>query len=664
MSHAKLPFRQVHLDFHTSECIPEVGVDFDAEEFATALEKARVNSVNLFARCHHGWLYYRSRAFPHLQHPQLQRDLLREQIEACHRRGIRTPIYVTVQWDQQTATAHPEWLVRNEKGAPVWQGPHDAGFYRALCLNSPYVDHLKTIVREVLEDLPGDGLWLDIVSAEDCSCGYCLEGMRRQGLDPHLAEVRKQYGVQVLYAFQRGMSDFVRRIKPDGLIFYNGGHIGPRQRPVLDTFTHLELESLPSGGWGYLHFPMTMRYTRTLGKPCLGMTGKFHTSWGDFHSFKNPAALEFECFTMLALGGQCSVGDQLHPRGRLCPHTYQLIGDVYRQVEQKEPWCTGAVPVPEIGVLHPEEFAREVGHTQLSRAAQGVTAMLEESGYQFDFVDSQADFSRYAVLILPDDIPVAEGLAARLRQYVTEGGRLLVTARSGLTPDGTAFALAELGVHFEGDAPYSPDFVRPRGWLGEGLPPAEHVMYARGVNVSAAADAEIMGDVVAPYFNRTADHFCSHLHAPSRGETIGPAVVQHGRCIYFAHPVFSIYRTHAPRWCKVMVLNALAQLMPDSLVRVKAPSTLRVTVMDQPDQRRRVVHLLHYVPVRRGETFDVVEDIIPLSDIKVSLRASGEVANVTLVPDGGVLPFQVREGRVEFTVPRVAGHQMVCVQRC
>ena len=45
------------------------------------------------------------------------------------------------------------------------------------------------------------------------------------------------------------------------------------------------------------------------------MTGKFHTSWGDFHSFKNPAALEFECFHMLALGGQVLVGDQLHPNG-------------------------------------------------------------------------------------------------------------------------------------------------------------------------------------------------------------------------------------------------------------------------------------------------------------------------------------------------------------
>jgi len=657
-----LPFRQVHLDFHTSEHIPGVGDDFDAEAFAATLAEARVNSINLFARCHHGWLYYRSRAFAHLQHPQLRRDLLREQIEACRCRGIRTPIYVTVQWDHQTATAHPEWLVHDEKGAPLWQGPHDAGFYRALCLNSPYVEYLKPLVREVLEDLSGDGLWLDIVSAEDCSCRYCLDGMRRQGLDPADPEARRQFGIQVLYRFQREMTQFVRSVKLDGLIFYNSGHIGPRHRPALDAFTHLELESLPSGGWGYLHFPTTMRYARTLGRPCLGMTGKFHTSWGDFHSFKNRAALEFECFTMLALGASCSVGDQLHPRGRLCPDTYRLIGDVYRQVEQKEPWCAGAVPVAEIGVLHPEAFARTFGHGNLSRTAQGVTALLEESRYQFNFVDHESDFSPYAVLILPDEIPVDEALAARLRTHLARGGGLLATARAGLTPEGAAFALPELGVRYEGEAPFSPDFVMPRGWVGEDLPATEHVMYARGVKVAAAGDAEVIADVIAPYFNRTPEHFCSHLHAPSRGEAVSSAVVQRGRCIYFAHPLFSLYRTHAPRWCKVMALNALARLIPDPLVRAEAPSTLRVTVLDQTTSRRRIIHLLHYIPVRRGETFDVVEDVIPLHDVKVSVRMPGTVAQVTLAPEGATLPFRVRAGRAEFTVPRVAGHQIICVQ--
>ena len=51
-------FRQVHLDFHTSPFIPDVGKDFDAEEFARTLKKAKVDSVNVFSKCHHGYCYY------------------------------------------------------------------------------------------------------------------------------------------------------------------------------------------------------------------------------------------------------------------------------------------------------------------------------------------------------------------------------------------------------------------------------------------------------------------------------------------------------------------------------------------------------------------------------------------------------------------------------
>lgn len=44
------------------------------------------------------------------------------------------------------------------------------------------------------------------------------------------------------------------------------------------------------------------------------MTGKFHTYWGDFHSFKNQATIEYECFHMLAQNVKCSIGNQLVPR--------------------------------------------------------------------------------------------------------------------------------------------------------------------------------------------------------------------------------------------------------------------------------------------------------------------------------------------------------------
>ena len=123
-----LRFRQIHLDFHTSEHIAGIGSQFDPEEFATTLEQARVNSITCFARCHHGWIYFDTRAFPERRHPHLARNLLQEQIETCHARDIRVPIYLTVQWDHWTANLHPEWLAVNEHGCILGTPPSRRAF--------------------------------------------------------------------------------------------------------------------------------------------------------------------------------------------------------------------------------------------------------------------------------------------------------------------------------------------------------------------------------------------------------------------------------------------------------------------------------------------------------------------------------------------------------
>jgi hypothetical protein len=652
MTISPLRFRQVHLDFHTSEHIPGIGDRFDPERFAATLERAHVDSITVFARCHHGYIYYDTERFPERRHPHLRRNLLKEQIEACHARGIRAPIYVTVQWDQFTANAHPEWLALEADGRVRGTPPYEAGFYRTLLVNSPYRDFLKAHVEEIFALLPVDGLFFDIVQVIDDSSVWTRNAMLAQGLNPADPAARLAFGKAVIDEFQADMSAFVRGFKEDCTIFYNSGHIGPRHRTGRESFSHFEVESLPTGHWGYEHFSLSARYARTLGVPVLGMTGKFHTAWGDFQSYKNQAALEFECFRMLALNATCSVGDQLDPDGAIDETTYALIGSVYESVAAKEPWCAGAQPLVEVAVLTPEEFNDERIPTETS----GASKILSELGHQFDFIDSQADLSGYRVVILPDSIPLSDVLAAKLRAYVETGGALLCSHRSA---SHAGFARDVLGVEVVGDAPYSPDFILPGEALVSGLPQTEHVLYLRGLELRALDEAAVLAETHIPYFNRTWAHFCSHRHTPSSGEVGYPAVVRKGNVITFAHPIFTQYDAVAPRWCKQLVANALDLLLPDPLLRHDGPSTLMATVNAQPG--RRVVHLLHYIPTRRGRELDIIEDVIPLHDVQLQLRADGPVSGVLLVPQNSPLPFTVNDGVVSFTVPVVRGHQMVAV---
>ena len=42
-------FRQVHLDFHTSEKISDIGTKFDKEQFQEALKVGHVDSITVFS---------------------------------------------------------------------------------------------------------------------------------------------------------------------------------------------------------------------------------------------------------------------------------------------------------------------------------------------------------------------------------------------------------------------------------------------------------------------------------------------------------------------------------------------------------------------------------------------------------------------------------------
>lgn len=676
----KLPFRQIHLDFHTSEQIENIGDAFDPEEFADTLKKAHVNSVTLFARCHHGMIYYDSGKNPERVHPHLKnRNLLREQIEACRRAGIKTPIYTTVQWDYYTSQRHREWLCVDENGQSIGESglpqlPKEAGFYETLCLNTGYRDFLEEHVKEILEMFdPVDGIFLDIVFPVACMCPTCRKKMLEEGYDPLLKEDRLAFSQKSINAWQAGMTELIHSHTPGARVFYNRGHVGTPHRTSGDSYTHYELESLPSGIWGYLHFPATVRYARTLGKEYLSHTGKFHTMWGDYHSYKNQAALEFECFHMLAMGAKCLIGDQLNPDGKLTPAVYDLIGKVYDQVEEKEPWCREIVPAVEIGVLTPEEFCG-ASSSCLPPSLQGAVRILQESAYQFDVIDSYGEFERYRLLILPDEIPVDERFAEKLKAYMDAGGKVIFTGKSGLKPDGSGFAL-DIGVRKQSEQPvdvYGREVVNvvkdrgdycqyfmPTKKIGKTLPETYHVMYTRGLAVEATEKAEVLADAYRTVFDRDYRHFCSHRQSPCSGEKAHPAVIQKGSALYYSHPIFLQYHHNAPLWCKKIMQDGIDRLLGDRIAKHSGPSSVILAVNDQKAENRRIVHVLHYIPERRCESIDVVEDVIPLYRLSCTIEAKQEVEAVFCQPQKEALPFRRNGAFVEFEIPEIRGHQIV-----
>jgi hypothetical protein len=534
--------------------------------------------------------------------------------------------------------------------------------------HSPYLDYLCEQIREAVRLFPDcDGIFLDIISQNQSCSRWSLDFMKANGLDPAKEEDRKESSRLALEKYYQRTTEAAKSLCSDMPIIHNAGHIRRGRHDIFPYFSHLELESLPTGGWGYDHFPMSAKYACNLPLDFLGMTGKFHTTWGEFGGYKHPNALRYECAAMLAFGAKCSVGDQLHPNGSLDSSTYEIIGEAYREVESKEPWCVGAEQVFDLGVLSSEAENRT--HRD-APSDEGACRVLLESHFLFGLIDRTMDFARYKALVLPDDIRIDADLKAKLDAYLGQGGKLILSGESGLWKDRPEFAF-ELGVDYERPSPFCPDYMLPVPDLRAPFVAMPEVMYERSHRIRVTS-GESLGQIFDPYFNRTWEHFCSHQHTPNHEEPSGfDCGVRHGNILYFAHPVFRHYRAYGAVAYREFVVRAIRMFMGDALrVSTNLPSTARIALTAQAMENRHILHLLYAPTVSRGgviqlsggntsggRSVEVIEDLPLLHDIEITLAM--KVKSARLVPEGREIPLLEACGKTVLCIDRFACHQIV-----
>jgi hypothetical protein len=654
-----LPWRQVHLDFHTSEHVPNVGAGFDGDAFAARLLAANVESIVLFAKCHHGWSYYDTRVGA--RHPTLEFDLLSAQVEACRAAGIKTVIYISVGWDERSARDHVDWRqVAPDGSFRCLLGGHLDAAWKYLCLGTPYLDYLTAQIDEVVRAFPdADGLWLDIIKQEPCCCVHCQAGATAAGLDWLKESDRDVYRKTVLQTYLDRSVQAALAVRPDMPVFHNTSMVPRGDRTFFESFSHIEIESLPTGGWGYDHLPMAAKYAGTLPYDRLGVTARFHIVWGELGAWKHPNALRYEVCAMLTHGVKVCIGDHLDPTGMLDTTSYRMIGDVFAEVEEKRPWCEGSVNVADVALLSAVSVRSPGSINRADRHApedEGALRILSEGHILFDVIDADANFSAYGALVLPDRVRIAPELKHKLDDYLANGGKLLLTAESGLAADNSGFALA-VGANLLGPSPFNPTFIAPRDDLRPDWISDPFMIFAPSMRIRAT-EGTSLGAVYEPYFNRSPHHFNGHINAAAKTEPSGyDCGVRHGNVTYLAQPVFSLYRELGSVAIKRYVLAVLSDLLGASTMATEGlPAAGTATLRRLPDGRH-VAHLLYATPTLKGQTvlgpLEVVEDLPSVGPVTLTLPVGPTRAR--LEPQG--IDLAVADGKV--IIDRFACHQMV-----
>jgi hypothetical protein len=336
--------------------------------------------------------------------------------------------------------------------------------------------------------------------------------LRAKGLDPFDVGVQYDHKAALYLSFLQRIRQAIKETRPGCLVCpqNQGTFYGLAQRAPLVDYSSQEALFTDAPHYGYHYFPTVIRYARGYGIPFHGCTVIFKDFWADFGGLKSPAQMKTEVAAYVSQGARCDIGDQVHPDGHLDPAVYHVIGQAYQHIERIEPYLEQAVPVTEAALLGS-------GDAPCNEVNYGWVKLLNESKVQFDIVERNVKWEeRYALIVLPENLQVDQTLASRLQAFIAAGGAMIAAHTSGLLAGTETSWLEPYGLHYAGMSPFTPVYMVPSVNFTGDIPSYAYALYEGASQWRAESADTSLAALGEPLFQRSPEHYNSHLQTPLR----------------------------------------------------------------------------------------------------------------------------------------------------
>lgn len=645
--------KKIHLDFHTSPDIDGIGSKFSKADFQNALKKANVQSITLFAKCHHGYTYYPSKVG--VTHPHLNFDLLGAQIAAAHEIGVETPIYIPVGWSHLDSERHPEWCAvdfytkkREYYGLTEENAdkPRIETLWSLLCPTGEYLTELERLTEEICERYkPVDGMFFDICFMGMCVCDRCKAAMKKAGLNPESEQDVKTHYKKTRVDMMKRLSLIVKRHNKNASVFFNGSCTLNNDPEFLNYQSHFEMEVLPTVYGTFDETDFHCRKLENFHKDIFGMTARFQHSWGEFGGYKDKEALKYEVANCLSLGAGVCVGDHCHPNGKMDAATYENAAYVYSYMKNIEKYCLNTARIANVGVVIAEN----------QEANDGVNTFLLEKHVDYKIVFAPADLDGLKLLILPDNAVLSDELYLAVKKFYACGGKILAS--------GGSLKNCDFGIVYD-------DFCGER-YVDYIVPDFDIGLYGSPLLMNVAA-YETHGEaagftahtaVYKPYFTRTNKHFSGHKNTPYRDEKSSTAGLwKKSGFTYFAHDVFTAYNKLGSPYLRKYISREFDELYSENPVEVKDFSIVgRVRLRKNESEKFYCLHLLYASQCKRKDCY-TLEDFPAFYNTEVRLTLPETLSEATLIQSGEKLPIKYENGKATIVIPEWNLHALIVLK--
>jgi Hypothetical glycosyl hydrolase 6 len=565
------------------------------------------------------------------------RDLFGDVVREAHARKIRVVGRFDLSKTQRPVfDAHPEWFFRRANGEPVIYN----GLY-STCINGNYYrEHALTILAEALERYEVDGLFFNMfgnpsadysgVPTGPCQCQACQMRYRARHGRPVPAAADADYR-----AF---MADSSRQVAATiaGLIH--------RKRPQAAFLTYIQdhtdgimSESNTAVGRALPMWPYSAsdNVSRSLGSEPDKVAINLAMSFIDFpwrYAHVPQAETALRLYQNLAHGAPPAA----------------VVSGPLPQADRSG--LLAAKPIFEWHARHEDLYVGQKNAARVLLLATGDTAsyrgffrVLTEEHIPFVVSENQRwmnDGSRFDLVIAPEAAP------AELGRYVDDGGRLLV---AGTTPPpvpvGTVVGRKSTQGYWR---------IHDR----TGLSSLEHtdLIFLDGEYLEIAPLARPILTLIPTAMFGPPEKVWS-----DKVETTVPGLVfaNHGKgqAAYIPWDIGSLYYRHSSEPHRGLIADLIDRLLPAGRqLTTNAHPLVEMTVMDQPDRGRTLIHLVNGTGHHDTAYFPPLE----IRDIRIDLARDIRSARAVALDQKLLVTVN---GRVRsFTVPRLQGYEVIVVE--
>ena len=668
-------------------------LEFDAEKLAQTMQDMHVNVVRMSTM----GKYATIQGIRYSTHPdQGNRDLLSEMIAACKPRGIRVIPYIStghkLAWSTVTRN-YPDYAQRTKPGGgPARDHMYVGEDMGTICWNTSYRQAYLDYVTHVVRDYDVSGMYFDTwrpfyfwPGKMVCYCDGCVNGFRKAtGLELPWHEADADYTTEELKTIDKyhswyheeliGVLNKVRAIiksYKDVPMIYNINdpnkisHEDPRIISSMDAFLYERSESILERAEG-------VSLAKTLGIKVIPYVGGYD-NWPRI--INNQFDIQQQIFTTMMFGGTPIISQPY-------PYVYekknrQYVNYPFSIINKNEKLFSSLKNEPYVAVVYgsfnPEGHAKsgwwwkaDARSATLGAFAACLYGHIQVTSAMTTLLDNPQQLSGYKVLYLADNVYLTEQQVKNIKQFVSEGGGLVVSYATSLyNKDGkrnTSFDLQELLKVRAVDLPE--ELSSYHAMIG-----GPNDLYLQSKKSSGQLNVKWDNVLVPAWFYEPVQvleggKVVMDIVMGDSKQAALPGVVLSsygkGKVLYSSCSLESLYQGNGNPVLKDLIGNFISMVAPSPpSFTLKAPSDLIANMTSSGNNY--VLHLTNWTGNKYEKTHMMEDYIAPVEQVRIVLTIPGKKIASVKTLTGSAFTMKKNGNRVEILLPRVGAYEGIII---